>query len=160
MASGQPSMCDSVHSSPWPRMQSNDSFRILALDGGAARGIYGAQILARLEGSLGAHIKDYFDLIAGTSTGSILAGAAAVGIPLADIVKLFESEAPRIFRKRPLITSLSMLWCSGYSPTDPRQCPSTICAPADPRGRVDSPPHNQRRPGHRGSSCVQIQLPS
>ena len=89
-------------------MKSNDSFRILALDGGGARGIYGAQILARLETSLDAHIRDYFDLIAGTSTGSILAGAAAVGIPLADIVKLFESEAPLIFRKRPLHLTLSL----------------------------------------------------
>ena len=96
-------------------MKSNDSFRILALDGGGARGIYGAQVLARLETALDAPIRDYFDLIAGTSTGSILAGAAAAGISLADIVKLFESEAPRIFRKRPLITSLSMLWRSRYS---------------------------------------------
>ena len=96
-------------------MNSNDTFRILALDGGGVRGIYGAQLLAKLEASLDANIRDHFDLIAGTSTGSILAGAAAVGIPLADIVKLFESEASSIFRERPLFTGLSMLYRSRYS---------------------------------------------
>ena len=101
-------------------MKSNGNFRILALDGGGARGIYGAQILVRLETSLDANIMNHFDLIAGTSTGSILAGAAAVGIPMADIVKLFESEAPPIFRKRPLNrrwTSLNnlLLLCSSRS---------------------------------------------
>ena len=96
-------------------MDMRNGFSILTLDGGGVRGIYGAQLLARLETSLDASIRDHFDLIAGTSTGSILAGAAAVGIPLANIVKLFESEAPSIFRKRPLFTGLSMLYRSRYS---------------------------------------------
>ena len=81
-------------------MGNSESFYILALDGGGARGIYPAQVLANLERELEASVKDCFDLIAGTSTGSIIAGAAAVGVPMAQIVELFEKEAPRIFRKR------------------------------------------------------------
>lgn len=96
-------------------MDIRKGFSILTLDGGGVRGIYGAQLLARLEVSLDARIRDHFDLIAGTSTGSILAGAASMGIPMADIVKLFETEAPRIFRQRPLITGLSMPYRSRYS---------------------------------------------
>lgn len=38
-------------------------------------------------------------MIAGTSTGSIIAGAAATGIPMEKIVQHFEEESPRIFRK-------------------------------------------------------------
>ena len=85
-------------------MDRNDGkvFHILALDGGGARGIYSAQLLARVEQSLNVSIAECFDLIAGTSTGSIVAGAGAAGIPMADVVGLFETESSRIFRKRPL----------------------------------------------------------
>ena len=96
-------------------MDNDGSFSILALDGGGARGIYAAQMLARVEAALDTKIKDCFDLIAGTSTGSILAGAAAAAIPMADIVELFEHESPRIFRKRWFDPALSILWRSRYS---------------------------------------------
>ena len=96
-------------------MNTNDRFSILALDGGGARGIYAAQVLARIERALDGKIKDYFDLIAGTSTGSILAGAAAAAIPMANIVELFENESPSIFRKRWFIPGIAVLWRSKYS---------------------------------------------
>ncbi len=83
-------------------MTPDSTFHILALDGGGARGIYSAQVLACVEQALGAPVKENFDLIAGTSTGSIIAGAAAVGIPMTEVVGLFNSEAARIFRKRRL----------------------------------------------------------
>lgn len=53
--------------------------RILSIDGGGIRGIIPAVILAELENILqkesdnkNVHLSDYFDLIAGTSTGGIL----------------------------------------------------------------------------------------
>ncbi len=56
--------------------------RILSIDGGGIRGIIPGQILVILEEKLkkataneNARIADYFDLIAGTSTGGILACA-------------------------------------------------------------------------------------
>ncbi len=56
--------------------------RILSIDGGGIRGIIPGQILVTLEeklrkksGDKDARIADYFDLIAGTSTGGILACA-------------------------------------------------------------------------------------
>lgn len=81
-------------------MQNNDIFHILALDGGGARGIYTAHLLAQIEQTFQVRIRDCFDLIAGTSTGSIVAGAAVSDIPMAEIVELFEIEAPDIFQKR------------------------------------------------------------
>lgn len=83
-------------------MAQDSTFHILALDGGGARGIYPAQMLASIEQAMGAPVKGSFDLIAGTSTGSIIAGAAAVGIPMTQIVDLFKSETAHIFRKRRL----------------------------------------------------------
>ena len=76
------------------------TFHILALDGGGARGIYSARVLERIEETAGAPVKDCFDLIAGTSAGAISAGAAAIGIPMSEVVDLFETESERIFRKR------------------------------------------------------------
>ena len=86
---------------PELNVSESETFYILALDGGGTRGIYPAQVLANLEQKLGVSVKDCFDLIAGTSTGAIIAGAAAAGLPMTEVVALFEREAPRIFRKRP-----------------------------------------------------------
>ena len=81
-------------------MVPDNAFNILALDGGGTRGVYSAQVLSCIEQETGAPVREHFDLIAGTSTGSIIAGAAAVGIPMSGVVKLFEKESPRIFRRR------------------------------------------------------------
>lgn len=81
-------------------MDNTDTFHILALDGGGTRGMYTAQLLAKIEQAFGTRIKTCFDLIVGTSTGAIIAGAAASDIPMQDIVKLFETETPHIFRRR------------------------------------------------------------
>ena len=81
-------------------MENTDTFHILALDGGGTRGIYTAQLLANIEQALGRRIRTCFDLIAGTSTGAIIAGAAVSDIPMTEIVELFETETPYIFRRR------------------------------------------------------------
>ena len=81
-------------------MDNTDTFHILALDGGGTRGIYTAQLLAKIEQTFGTRIKTCFDLIAGTSTGAIIAGAAVSDIPMTDIVQLFETETPYIFQRR------------------------------------------------------------
>ena len=91
------------------------NFNILAIDGGGTRGIYAAQLLAKVEHSLNVPIKDCFDLITGTSTGSIIAGAAAAGISMKEVVSLFENHGPRIFRRTPLVTKAFMLFRSRYS---------------------------------------------
>ncbi len=83
-------------------MTQGSTFHILALDGGGTRGVYSAQVLARIEQETNVPIRNHFDLLAGTSTGSIIAGAAAVGIPMSRVVKLFEKESPSIFKKRRL----------------------------------------------------------
>jgi patatin-like phospholipase/acyl hydrolase len=52
----------------WPK---DRSFRILSLDGGGIRGIYTAELLAECEYQLTGDypLADFFDMIAGTSTG-------------------------------------------------------------------------------------------
>jgi predicted acylesterase/phospholipase RssA len=49
------------------------SYRVLALDGGGIRGLIPAEVLKEVEAHMGRPISEMFDLIAGTSTGGILA---------------------------------------------------------------------------------------
>ncbi len=56
-------------------------FRILSLDGGGMRGIIPVQVLKEVERYTGKPIVEFFDLIAGTSTGGLLASALVVRKP-------------------------------------------------------------------------------
>lgn len=73
------------------------SYRILSLDGGGIRGVFPAAFLARVEEQLGNPIGSYFDLIAGTSTGGIIAIGLGLGLSAHDIFKLYEEQGSAIF---------------------------------------------------------------
>ncbi|MEM9345615.1 MAG: patatin-like phospholipase family protein [Planctomycetota bacterium] len=73
-------------------------FRILSLDGGGIRGIITARWLGELEDQLKTKsLRDHFDLIAGTSTGSILACAVASGLSAEEIEKLYKEYGREVF---------------------------------------------------------------
>lgn len=77
-------------------------FRILSLDGGGVRGLVTAIILERLENKLQkyeAHkpLTDYFDVIAGTSTGSLIACALAKGWNPSKIKNFYIHNSGNIF---------------------------------------------------------------
>lgn len=76
-------------------------FRILSLDGGGIRGAFIAGFLARIEEVAGIRIADHFDLIAGTSTGAIIAAALAVHEPASKVVEFYSKRGPVIFERRP-----------------------------------------------------------
>lgn len=73
--------------------------RVLAIDGGGIRGLIPALVLTELERRAGRRIFEMFDLIAGTSTGGILACAVCAPDPLpaSDLVELYTEEGPKIF---------------------------------------------------------------
>jgi patatin-like phospholipase/acyl hydrolase len=72
---------------------------VLAIDGGGIRGLIPARVLAELERRCNRRAGELFDLIAGTSTGAIIACALARPEPLAAerIAELYERDGPRIF---------------------------------------------------------------
>lgn len=74
--------------------------RILSLSGGGFQDFYTALCLARYE-EVNGPLKNDFDLFVGTSAGSILASAAALGMPMADVCEIFSNEGARIFSDRP-----------------------------------------------------------
>jgi uncharacterized protein len=71
--------------------------RILSIDGGGIMGTQPASFLASLEEDLDRPIGEYFDVIAGTSTGGILAIGLAMGIPARDLLDLYVRRGPHIF---------------------------------------------------------------
>lgn len=71
--------------------------RILCIDGGGIKGTLPASFLASLEEDLDRPIGEYFDLIAGTSTGGILAIGLAMGIPARELLDLYVRRGPHIF---------------------------------------------------------------
>lgn len=79
------------------------NFRILALDGGGLRGTFTAAVLAKWDDMLkaggGNGIISHFDLVAGTSTGAILAIGLALGLNPKEILAFYEEKGPQIFPK-------------------------------------------------------------
>lgn len=83
--------------------------RILCIDGGGIRGIIPAVVLTELEQRTGRPISACFDLIAGTSTGGIIALALTRPDPRGrpqysaeDLVGFYEQIGPSIFARDPI----------------------------------------------------------
>lgn len=83
--------------------------RVLAIDGGGIRGLIPALVLAEIEARTGRRTAELFDLVAGTSTGGILACALTRrdAPPAADVADLYVSEGPKIFDRSLVRTVLS-----------------------------------------------------
>jgi patatin-like phospholipase/acyl hydrolase len=85
-----------------------DVVKVLAIDGGGIRGLIPATVLNTIEEQTQARIADLFDLIAGTSTGGILAlglvkptagGEETPQYSAAELAELYEQEGRRIFAR-------------------------------------------------------------
>nr|CAB3481232.1 unnamed protein product [Digitaria exilis] len=105
---------------------------ILSIDGGGIRGIIPATILAFLEEKLqeldgsDARLADYFDVVAGTSTGGLLTAMLTApdtnGRPLfdaKDLARFYINHSPRIFQQKNRIRlkitrKLKMVWGPKY----------------------------------------------
>lgn len=86
------------------RLTSPGPKRILALDGGGIKGAMTLGFLKRVEDLLRARhgnpdllLCDYFDLIGGTSTGSIIASLLAVGKPVSEVQAMYQEMGGEIF---------------------------------------------------------------
>ena len=83
--------------------------RILSLDGGGIRGLITALWLKRLEDELKEPLYRHFDIIAGTSTGAILACGVAKGMSPSRIVDLYINQGKEVFPG-----PASRLWSRGW----------------------------------------------
>lgn len=98
--------------------------RLLALDGGGIRGVVTLEILKKIETLLaeatgrGAafRLSDYFDYVAGTSTGAIIAAGIARGMRVDELLDFYEKSGPAMFDRKILLQR----WYSLYK-ADPLQ---------------------------------------
>ncbi len=91
--------------------------KLLALDGGGIRGLMTVEILGRLEGTLREErikagipspsekfvLADYFDYVAGTSTGAILAAGISRGLSVTELRKFYLQSGREMFDKASLL---------------------------------------------------------
>ena len=87
--------------------------RMLAIDGGGIRGVLSLGILQRIEALLKAQsrrndfrLSHYFDYIAGTSTGGIIAAGLSVGMTVDEILRFYKEAGAQMFVKANLLRRL------------------------------------------------------
>lgn len=92
------------------------AINILSIDGGGIRGLIPALILTEIERRTGKKISEMFDLLAGTSTGGIIAVGLNVNDPktgqpyaASRIAQLYQENGHRIFQKRHWVQAIGSL---------------------------------------------------
>ena len=78
----------------------NTPFYILSIDGGGHRGIFAAHILKRMEEEWQIDWQRQFGMLAGTSTGAILAAGLACHISATHLNEFYETHGSDIFTAR------------------------------------------------------------
>lgn len=76
----------------------SDLFRVLALDGGGAKGFYTLGVLHEIEAMVGP-LHERFNLVYGTSTGAIIAALICLGHSVADIRKLYQEHVLKVMAR-------------------------------------------------------------
>ncbi len=95
------------------RLARNGPRKLLAIDGGGIRGVLSLQILAEIEKLLIAasgrpdyRLADYFDYVAGTSTGGIIAAGISIGMSVKEILGFYLNHGKEMFDKASIIRRL------------------------------------------------------
>lgn len=96
------------------RYEKDQPHRMLALDGGGIRGLLTLGILEKIEtlvaGNSGSRLCDYFDYIAGTSTGAIIAAGLARGMTTAQLIDFYRSCGKEMFEHARLIERIKYFY--------------------------------------------------
>jgi len=86
---------------------------MLALDGGGIRGVLTLSILKEIERQVGKPLGEYFDYIAGTSTGAIIATGLATGMNVDQLVAFYRTAGPEMFQRTRFLARLNSLYKDG-----------------------------------------------
>lgn len=87
--------------------------KMLALDGGGIRGVLTLSFLKRIEEIVGSPLSNYFDYIAGTSTGAIIAAGLALGMPVDELIDFYRKSGPGMFQRTRFLNRLNSLYQNG-----------------------------------------------
>ncbi len=96
------------------RYESDGPHRMLALDGGGIRGLLTLGILEQIEtlvtAKTGQKLCEYFDYIAGTSTGAIIAAGLATGMTTAQLIEFYKNSGKQMFEKAWLLERIKYFY--------------------------------------------------
>src|SRR5258708_14321945 len=92
------------------RLEKKGPRKLLAIDGGGICGVLSLQIFAKIEDLLineskrpDYRLADYFDYVAGTSTGGIIAAGIALGMSIAEILAFYVNNGGPMFSQTSII---------------------------------------------------------
>ena len=95
------------------RIEREGRKKLLAIDGGGIRCVLALEVLQRVEQLLGAksrkanfRLADYFDYIAGTSTGGFIAAGLSIGMAVKDILDFYQERGAQMFVQAKLLRRL------------------------------------------------------
>lgn len=95
---GDPFVLENFARKPLPgATSSTDGIRVVCVDGGGTRGYTTILILSHIEKALGRKVCELFDMIVGTSTGSVIASLAMQGISMEHMLPLYRDMSRRAF---------------------------------------------------------------
>jgi len=98
------------------RYEEDRPHRMLAFDGGGIRGLLTLGILEKIEAVIaaktGQRLCDYFDYIAGTSTGAIIAAGLARGLSTAQLIDFYQANGKEMFEPSSLFNRFKFFYAA------------------------------------------------
>ncbi|MFC0560097.1 CBASS cGAMP-activated phospholipase [Halalkalibacter alkalisediminis] len=88
--------------------------KFLCIDGGGIRGILAVSMLKAMEDEYKKPIADLFDVIAGTSTGAIIATSVVLKKPMKDVLKSYKKFGKQIFTRQAQIGIFKSVYSDRY----------------------------------------------
>ena len=88
--------------------------KMLCIDGGGIRGVFPIAILQAIEEEYQKPVGELFDVIAGTSTGSIIAASAALNTPMEKVMESYQNYGEKIFVKKAKVGLFKSVYSDRY----------------------------------------------
>jgi uncharacterized protein len=88
--------------------------KMLSIDGGGIRGVFAISILQALEEDIKRPITEMFDVIAGTSTGSIIAASATIRKDMSEVLDHYQAYGEKIFEKQAKVGLFKSVYTDKY----------------------------------------------
>lgn len=102
------------HSGHMLNINPDNKKMILSVDGGGVRGIITIAMLAELEAKTGKTCAELFDMVAGTSTGAIIAAGIGLGMSAKELLEeVYRTRLPQAFQSQPKGIALYLRYLLG-----------------------------------------------
>lgn len=87
---------------------------MLCIDGGGIRGVFAVAILQAIEEEFDRPVGDLFDVIAGTSTGAIIAASVALNKKMSDVLDNYQTYGKKIFVRQAKVGLFKSVYSDKY----------------------------------------------